>query len=65
MVAFVAGTPYGDRRCSPEGGDGADGVYVIAEAGKAGADPSLNKVEASDGVLFDDAMLVLGRGCSI
>jgi hypothetical protein len=64
MFAFVAGTSY-DQRCSPEGGDGADGVSVIAEAGKAGADASLNKVEASYGVLFDDDMSVLGKGCSI
>jgi hypothetical protein len=64
MFAFVAGTSY-DRRCSPERGDGADDVSVTAQAGKAGADMSLDKVEASYGVFFDDAMLVLGKGCPI
>jgi hypothetical protein len=58
MFAFFAGAPY-DRSCSPEGGDGAGGVSVIAEADRMGADAALDKSEASYGVLFDDAMLVL------
>jgi hypothetical protein len=58
MFAFVAGAPY-DRSCSREGGDGVDGVSVIAEADKAGGDAALDKVEASVGVLFDDSMLVM------
>jgi hypothetical protein len=62
MFAFVAGVPY-YRCCSPEGGDGADGVYVIAESGKTGANATLDKVKASYGVLLDDAMLLMVKGC--